>query len=694
MTLSLTSALSLFFLILLSTALFFVAKRFKLPYTVLLLLVGILIVPLVSLPGLSTVFGWLGDMVLTPELLFFIFLPVLIFESGFNMNVRKMMDSIWSISLLSIVGVIVSMIIIAVLLYFLLPFVGVEIPFILALMFGAIISAVDPVAVISLFKETNAPKRLTMIFEGESLLNDATAVALFFILLAVAMGGFDGAETFLFGLVEFTIMIVGGLVIGLIMAALFSRAMKLTRSNNFVTVTLLVISAHMVFIITEVLNELTGIHMSAIMATAVASLFLGNYSRSVLPPKLEEYSEKLIEHMTFVANSLVFLMAGLLFANSGVDVGELWLPILVTILVVAFARWVMIYAITTPINKLKLEGDIPSSWQKLLSWASLRGALAIVIVLIVPEDFSIEGWALAYSPRDFLLALAIGCILATMFIKAPLIAPLIRRYRLDQPEPLKLAHEADLGIYYLLTEKNRLLRHKTKGFVDERQFEMLLARVEGRLRSARRERDTLADVYGKRLFDQSLHLAAIHIEGTTLKRLYINNEVSERTFRKLHSKLNLQTEKIEQARHDEIDPSLHTDRKDVFDWMVDTTLKLTSRTSREERLEDTLQYYRAQMIMARKAAQGLSQMQEEYDESVFIETAYDRVVARYNRYKKENAVKVDTLLVRHKEELSLYLSQLAKQSLQASGARALHFLHEQGLVDESAEQVIEKRFKV
>lgn len=694
MTLSLTSALSLFVLILLSTALFFAAKRFKLPYTVLLVLVGVLIVPLVSLPGLNNIFGWLGDMVLTPELLFFIFLPVLIFESGFNMNVRKMMDNIWSISLLSIVGVIVSMVIIAVLLYFLLPFVGVEIPFILALMFGAIISAVDPVAVISLFKETNAPKRLTMIFEGESLLNDGTAVALFFILLAVATTGFNGAETFLYGAIEFTIMIVGGLVIGLIMAALFSRAMKLTRSNDFVTVTLLVISAHLVFITTEVINEITGIHISAIMATAVASLFLGNYSRSVLPPKLEEYSEKLIEHMTFVANSLVFLMAGLLFANSGVDFGELWLPILITILVVAFARWAMIYAVIVPINKLKLEGDIPSSWQKLLSWASLRGALAIVIVLIVPEDFTIEGWALAYSPRDFLLALTIGCILATMFIKAPLIAPMIRRYKLDEPEPLKLAHESDLGVYYLLTEKNRLLMHKTKGFVDELQYEKLLARVEGRIKSVRKERDRLAEEHGKMLFDQSLHLAAIHIESTTLKRLYLNNEVSERTFRKLHTKLNLQTEKIEQARHEEIDPSLTSDRKDVFDRMMDFALRLTSRTNSEDRLEDTLQYYRAQMIMARKASQGLEQMQNEYDEPVFTENSYKRVVALYQRYRRESGAKVDTLVAKHEEELAPYLSELAQSSLSASGARALNYLHEQGLVDESAEQVIEHRFRV
>src|SRR5690625_844065 len=108
MVLSLTSTLSLFVLIALSTAVFFAAKRFKLPYTVLLVAIGILLVPIVNLPYLSTVFGFLDDLVLTPELLFYIFLPVLIFESGFNMNIRKIVDNAWAISMLAAVSAIIS----------------------------------------------------------------------------------------------------------------------------------------------------------------------------------------------------------------------------------------------------------------------------------------------------------------------------------------------------------------------------------------------------------------------------------------------------------------------------------------------------------------------------------------------------------------------------------------------------------
>lgn len=692
MTLSITSALSLFVLIALSTAVFFAAKRFKLPYTVFLVLVGLLLVPIVNLPYLNGIFGFLGDMVLTPELLFFIFLPVLIFESGFNMNIRRMIDSSWSIMSLAIVGVVISTVIIAGLLYLLLPLIGFEIPFILALLFGAVISATDPVAVLSLFKEFGVPRRLGLIFEGESLFNDGTAVALFLVLLAVATDGFHGAGTVVDGIFTFVVMIVLGVLFGLAVAAIFARAIRFTKSNEFVTITLLIISAHLVFILTELINHSGIVHISSIIATTVAALFLGNYSRDTLPPRVDNYLGKLIEHMSFVVNSLVFILAGLLFATVDVDFGQLWVPILVTVIVVAFARLIAVYAVVLPLNKLKREAPIPSSWRKLLAWGSLRGALAIIIVLTIPEDFTVEGWNYLYSPRDFLLALTIGCILATLFIKAPLIGPLIRRYKIDAPEPLKLAHEADLGIYYLLTEKSRLLMHKTKGFVSPEQYEELLARVLGKLEEARTEREALAQRHGRTLFDQSLHLAMIHIEQTTLKRLYNNNEVSERTHRKLSRKLSLQIEKIEQARQDEIDPTVYTDRKDIFDRMVDGIQRFFTRASAEDRLEDRLEYYRAQMIMARKAVQGVQQMQEEYDEPVFIENSYARVTALYRRYKEECGAKADALVAKHEAELSPYLAALARRSLSASGARALGYLHDNGLVDEDTEEEIRHRF--
>lgn len=694
--LTITSVLALFTLLALATGVFFVAKRTNIPYTVLLVLVGLLLVPIVKLPYLESIFGFLDDLTLTPELLFYIFLPILIFESGFNMNIRKMLDSAWAISLLAIVGLLISTLFIAFALWALLPFVGIEMPFILALLFGAIISATDPVAVLALFKEYGAPRRLTMIFEGESLFNDGTAVALFLVILAVATNGFHGASTVIEGVAMFGGMVVFGIVLGLVMAALFSRAVRFTRSNEFATVTLLIISAHFVFILSELINEhgLFGwhIHISSIIATTVTSLFLGNYARHTLSPKTDQYLSKFVEHIAFIANSLVFILAGLLFASSRVDIRGLWVPILVTVLVVAAVRVLSVYAVVSPLNSLKLEDKIPQSWQILLSWGSLRGALAIIIVLLIPANFTVDGWTYSSSPRDFLLALTIGCILATLFIKAPLIKPLMRRLGLDQPEPLAEAQEADLGIYYLLTERERFKTHKTKGFVEDSEYRELKKLLDQKLLVARSQRDHLSTTHGARLFEQSLHLMAIHVENFTLRQLYVNGEISERIYRKIYGKLNVQTEKIEYAHHDEIDPSVYIDRKDIFDHLVNFMQTSLDGKTKASSTAEKLQYYRAQMIIARKAVKAIKTMQTAYKEPVFYPSAYDRILTRYETYHAQNADRVDRLLATHRDELAPYLGYLAQKSIAASGNRAVAYLHDQGLTDEEVEAAIHEKW--
>ncbi len=684
----LSSVLALFVLLVIATGIYFLSKRIKVSYTILLVLVGILLVPLVQLPMLEGPFGFISHVQLTPELLFYIFLPILIFESAFNMNVRRMIDSSYTIMALSILGLVIAALLIATGLYFLLPFVGINIPFIVALLFGAIISATDPVAVLSLFKEFGAPKRLTMIFEGESLFNDGTAVALFMVVLAVATDGYHGTSTILEGLLTFGGMLVLGVLFGLVMAVLFARAVRYTKANEFVTVTLLMISAHLVFILSEAINHAGVVHISAIIATTVTALYLGNQARNTLSLNTDEYLTKFIEHSAFVANSLVFLLAGLLFASLNVNLLDLWVPILVTVLVVAIVRAISVYAITVPLNRIKPEEYVPGSWQILLSWGSLRGALAIIVVMLIPQDFTVEGWAYAYSPRDFLLAITIGCILATLFIKAPFIGMIMRKLAINKPDPLAEAHEADLGVYYLLTEKSRFEMHKTKGFVREAEYRQLVGSVDNAYKQALAARDELAERHGKKLFEQSMHLIAIHIERLTLRRLYQNGEIDERMFRRINGKLNLQAEKIEYARVEEIDPTMYMDRKDVFDRLVNFMQSFLAKNTGAISNEEKLQYYRAQMIIARKAVKTLTTMQEYYDTPVFYEDVFDKIVAKYNHYRQENANIVDKLLSEHSEELAPRLADLAKKSLAASGVRGLEYLHTNGIVNEATQENI------
>lgn len=176
----LLSALSLIFLLSISSLIYILSKRWNLPYTVSLVGVGIILAFVSTIP----LFSFIDDFVLTPSVLLYVFLPILLFESAYNMKYHEVLRSAKAISALAIVSLVLSTVLIGVGLYYGAQIFGIHIPFIIALLFGSLISATDPVAVLALFKELGAPRRLTLIFEGESLFNDGTALALFLVILS------------------------------------------------------------------------------------------------------------------------------------------------------------------------------------------------------------------------------------------------------------------------------------------------------------------------------------------------------------------------------------------------------------------------------------------------------------------------------------------------------------------------------
>ncbi len=698
--LSIPWVLALFTLLTLSAAVYFAAKKIHVPYTVLLVAVGIVLALIVNIPILEPYVGFIDDIRLTPELLFYLFLPVLIFESAYNMNIRKIVESAWSVTLLSVVGLLISALVIASLLYFIFPFLGLSIPFIVCLLFASIISATDPVAVLSLFKEFGAPKRLTLIFEGESLFNDGTAVALFFVVLAIAVGGFHGATTIFEGVAMFTIMVVGGIVFGLFMALLFSKALRYTRSNEFVSVLLLIISAHFTFILCELINEhgyMIGnieFKLSSIIATTITALFLGNYSRHILSPQSESYIEKFVGHIAFVINSLVFILIGILFIQTNVSVAELWLPIVVTVLVVAFARAVSIYSVIIPFNTLGLEERIPKEWQHLLSWGSLRGALAIIVAFLIPTDLQIDGWTAAFTPQEFVLALIIGCILATLFIKAVTIGPMMRKFKVTDPTPVQRAHYIDLASYYLHTERVRFEEQNARGFIDTTYYESLKAKVEDMLQKIKKEQGVLVEKYGAIIFEQSLNLAAIDIEEKYLKELYSNEEVCEKVYRRIKGKLTVQREKIEAADHLSIDESLCRDRKDVFDNMMAAVQALFDKKGSVFTVQNQFEYYRAQAIMARKVVKTLRGMQEQYGTSIFIPEVFERVLALYDSHRVKANARMDKIMQENTQEIHEHMMYLSQKALYSSGNKAIRYLEDKGILSEADAEHIKHVYRV
>lgn len=682
--LTITSILAMFVLLIICSFTFFISKKVNLPYTVSLVIVGIVVAILSSSQTLAPIFGFLTQFQLTPELLFYIFLPTLIFESAFAMNMRNILDNVWSISILSVIGLLVSALCISGLLFFLFPLIGLNIPFIILFLFAAIISATDPVAVLALFKEYGAPKRLTLIFEGESLFNDGTAVALFLVVLGIATSGYHGLDTITHGTLTFLSMIFVGILFGLFLALVFTRVLKYTRENEFVSITLLIVSAHIVFILSELINQngIFGlpIHISPIIATTIAALFLGNYSRHILSPKSDEYIEKSISHLAFIINSLVFILIGTLFATSNINLSELILPITLTIIVVAFARAVSIYSTVIPLNKLKLEEDIPLTWQHLLSWGSLRGALAIIIVLLIPDSLTVSGWNMATTPKEFLIALTTGCIMATLLVKATTIKWFMNKFNTYDENPLQKINNAYINLFITLNQKIKSLEFVNKGFIftnTKTNIQTLEQEVEIKINQIKLEIHNLEKQYDNKYFLSALHTLAIDIEEKYLKDLYNNSELDEKVYRRLKNKLTIQKEKIEKILSEEINASTYTDKKDVFEKFI-TFLKNPFSKNRDTfTSEEQIEYYRAQTIIARKVIKNLEDVQKIQGTPIFNDNIFTQVLAIYKTYKTQSESKMLSLIEKHPHLLS-FVEKFNQLAIAQASHKSLEYLSDKG----------------
>lgn len=459
------------------------------------------------------------------------------------MKFRDVEENKYSMGILAVFGLLISTVFIGFVGQWALHLMDREVPLLVTLLFGAIISCTDPVAVLSLFKEYGAPHRLTLIFEGESLFNDATSFALFLVFLDLFVHGYTGYPTILFAIFSFTTMLLGGIVFGLLMGFMFSKLIQLVKGKEHLEIKLTLLVAHFTFILTELISEhlvIFGheIHLSSIISTLISSMVMGNYGRFKMSHGVEEYMEKFWSYFAFVANSLVFILMGLMFANLSIELKIAILPIFAIIMVVAVARVVSVYVSVSIINTFKLEDTIPQSWQQLLSWGSLRGALTIVMVLLIPDDLTLPGWSLAYSIKDFITALTIGCIYFTLLVKATTLGIIIRKLKIDA-----LSGQEELSYF----KSKALIYHDMISKLDELLIQKQIS-LEQHLDLSDYYRnlhnlqhvEELKLASSERVNENMLSLFALNLEKTELKEIFRRGEINESAYKKILNTLEAQ----------------------------------------------------------------------------------------------------------------------------------------------------------
>jgi len=381
------------------------AQRVRLPLTVVLVVVAFIASSAGIAPALGQLDGEVFEQVVVIGLL-----PALVFAAALGIDLRAFSRNLGAIVALAIAGFVLSAVLVGVTLHLVL---GTAL--IVALLFGAIISATDPVAVVAIFRQLGVPRRLLTLVEGESLLNDGVAIVLFAILVDAATGG---ALDPVGGVMRFLAVFLGGALIGAALGLLASLVLPWLDAHGAVALTVAV--AYGSFLLAE---EVLG--FSGVMSTAVAGMLLSGFAPSRASAEVRTAWEETWGSLDYIANALLFVLIGLAIEPEAL-IAEIG-PILLAVVVVLAARAAAVVPVVWALEKLARLPRFGWRNEAVLVWGGLRGGIALALALALPPEL---------AERDQLVALTGGVVLATLLLNATTIGWLVHRLRLDRPSPV------------------------------------------------------------------------------------------------------------------------------------------------------------------------------------------------------------------------------------------------------------------
>lgn len=495
----------------------FVAKKFSFPYTVALLIAGF-VAQLFSSLVLHT-----GSLELPPDFIFYVLLPILLFEGALHINGHELRLQFKTMTFLATVGLVISIAVIGYLLHFFA-----NLPLGVALLFGAIISATDPIAVLALFKTLGAPKRLALIADGESMLNDATAVIAYRILVTFVVGNQAvGIKKVFGGLEDFVYVFLGSIIIGVIVGYLAAYIFSKLKNERVILTMLSMVVALGSFILGE------HLHLSGVITTVTSAIVIGNVAPTILSSSVFNFVKEYWDYLAFLALSPVFFLA-----SFTLDLGlfsQEFLLLMFVVLVVLFARAVSVYVscfITNNTFLFKDEPNIPLSWQHILNWGGLRGVIPLVLVYSLPSD---------YEYRQLILQFTMATLLFTLFVNGLTVKYLLTRLGLHLPRKEEDIIKKQMQLFALEESRQKLKDLGRRDFTPH-----VIATVDNKISQTESEykKDLLTGISPEELLT-SLELQSIEIERMTMKRLFEQGRFSNSVYNEFDASLDLQQDELE-----------------------------------------------------------------------------------------------------------------------------------------------------
>lgn len=500
-----------------------VTKYIRLPYTIALVVTGLAIA---LLPD---------DMVsalqlpLTSNLILFIFLPALLFEGAYNLDFNRLREDIRTVTVLAVFGVLLTIALVGLALHFMLG-----LNWAVAFLFGAIVAATDPIAVLATFRQLGTSHRLSGIVEGESLFNDGTSLVAFTIIVGMLQtGSLNIAE----GVAQFALLTIGGLVVGAILGLLCS--LLLARIDDHLVETLItLVLAYGTYIISESLN------VSGVIAVVAAGLVVGNFGAAHgMSPSTRSAVNSTWDLLGFLANSFIFILIGLQ-VNTEV-LAHYFVPVVVAAIGTLLARGLVVYGLNWLVLK-RIEQPLPNSWLVVITWGGLRGALALAMALTIPTAL-LGGPMLAQ-----IQAMTFGVILFSLLGQGLTIYPILRWLGLNvRLSEQQLEYERTYGLLQSATAARRTLaRMLEQGQVSREVAAQLVEEYDAREHQLRLKVHQLQAINDELLAQeqQAARRQMLLVEKNTMRTLTARGLISPEIERELTSQLDLELQGLNETR--------------------------------------------------------------------------------------------------------------------------------------------------
>jgi len=412
------------------------AERLRLPHTVLLAIAGLGLGFLGSwfmMHGSATgvmhdLFEGLDRLEVRTDLFLPFFLPPLLFNAGLTIDVRRLFDEIFAVLLLAIVAVLVCIGVVAAVLH---QVTGIEL--IVCLLVGTIVSTTDPAAVIGIFRDVGAPKRLSILAEGESLLNDAVAISAFAFVMQILIdqaSGQQGAPDLMEPLLHFGREFLGGILFGFAIARV---AMFILPRLNDSEAAIASVTVSLAYLSYAFADHYLGV--SGVVSVVMAALTVAAYGPTHLHPSQWTALRQVWTQLEFWSNCLIFILASMLAANVLPQITWLYVWGLGAVTLGAMvARVLVVFGMLPLLEAARLVQPVDRRYKVILVWGGLRGAVTIVLAMVVFSDTRLSD-----DIRQVAAVIATLFVMFTLFVNATTLGLVMRALGLDKLTRVELA---------------------------------------------------------------------------------------------------------------------------------------------------------------------------------------------------------------------------------------------------------------